>query len=651
MWLKHSEAIDMINNIARQDSPLQVIKQELIDVLSMTDKDSYWQVLDGVISSYNQATWFVEKRNLGFASPLVHSFIEWGNDTSYDNWENKRKDQRKHHKENQGNQDKNAGIVTLVREKDSTWNYSVYRYQIKSWWYPKDVIRQYKLQIRWNTDWIKITDSKWKEYPQDTKFTKWTNVYIKVPKHKPLNLDYLSGLDENTKEKIAIQENYIDRQKENRKDTLEKFNKQHPMWEDVEISFWIPVKEYEDIEKTLASITTNQTLDPKKYEVVVLLNRPNDKEEFDKATEEKILKFILNHPEYNIHLFKHTFNFSGSANMWEVYKLLWDTIIHRNTQRKNIKWMDMKKIRNLIVKRWAADSTEKHPDYLKHQLETYADDHGWKELVRLTWESRIPKDLALAYPLIEIDEFFQRYYDLEYAHGDYLKRDVWLWSYKARCYCSVWGTPPVDVREDTIFVRNVRNYVKSHTKNVCMHYDSDFIWATDGSTDRWIYSIIKWVPYCVRYNAARFDSKDKTKKIEWNNWAIKNKWKTETQRLELTTKNLERDLSAFYKQRYSMVSDYPRRSEKYIKYLSSHRGVSNIEKQRRLLDNVINPIMVTVLSKPDFMWLDSWDYELITKIDKKGNIVPSIKFNESAITKIKQVQQQRIADWYYDYRK
>lgn len=643
MLLSHNEALDRINDIAKQDSPLQVIKQELFDVLSMTDENSYEQVLNGVISSYNQATWYVEKRNLWFASPFVHSFIKWEtnelHDNGRDNWGNKEKDK-----------DKDAGTVTLIRENDSTWNYLVYRYKIKSWWYPKDVIRQYALQIWWKTDWIKITDAKWKEYPKDTKFNKWANVYIKVPKKKPLNLDYLNWLDEDTKEKITIQEKYLDDQSLSQKETLEKFNKQHPMWKDVEISFSFPVKEYEDIDKTLASITTNQTLDPKKFEVVILLNRPNNKVEFDKKTKEKILKFQLAHPEYNIHLFEHTFNFKDEVNMWEIYKLLWDTIVYRNVQRKNIKWMDMQKIRNLIVKRWASDSTDKHPDYLKHQLESYSHDYWGKELVRLAWESRIPVDLAQTYPLIEIDEFFQRYYDLEYAHWDPLKRDVWLWSYKARCYCGVWGTRPVSITEDTSFVSGIRTYVNKHKGKYCMHYDKDFIWAVDNSTDRWICSIVNWVPYCRKYKWG-FRGWDKTKKIEWNNWAIKHKWKPETQRLELTTKNLERDISAFYLQRFNRVLKKPSRSGKYTKYLASHRGASNLEKQKRVLNNVINPIMITVLSKPDFMWLDAWDYELRAKVDREGNITPSIKFNWSAIAKIKQAQQQRIADWYYDYRK
>ena len=645
MWLNHNEALDRINAIAKEGSPLQVIKQELFDVLSMTNKDAYEQVLNGVISSYVKSTSYLEKRNLSFASPFVHSFIKWKTDKPYDdekdNWGNWEKDT-----------DKNAGTVTLIRENDSTWNYLVYKYTIKKWWYPKDVIKKYKEQIWWKTDWIKITDVNWKEYQQDTKFTMWTNVYIKVPKEKPLNLDYLNWLDEDTKEKIAIQEKYLDKQSLNQKETLEKFNKQHPMWKDVEISFWIPVKEYEDIEKTLASITTNQTLDPKRYEVVILLNRPNNKIEFDKKTKEKILKFQLAHPEYNIHLFEHTFNFPEweRVNMWEIYKLLWDTIAYRNVQRKNIKWMDMQKIRNLIIKRWASDSTDKHPDYLKHQLECYSHDYEWKELVRLAWESRIPVDLAQTYPLIEIDEFFQRYYDLEYVHGDPLKRDVWLWSYKARCYCGIWGTNPVSIQEDTSFVRGIKSYVAEHKGRYCMYYDKDFIWAVDNSTDRWICSIVKWVPYCEKYSWW-FKKWDKTKKIEWNNWAIKNKWKPETQCLELTTKNLERDISAFYLQRFKRIVEKPSRSAKYSKYLASHKGISELEKQERVLNNIINPIMIKVLSKPDFMWLDTWDYELQVKINSKGKITPSIKFNWSAITKIKQAQQQRIADGYYDYRK
>jgi hypothetical protein len=39
------------------------------------------------------------------------------------------------------------------------------------------------------------------------------------------------------------------------------------------------------------------------------LNRPSDEVDFDKTVKEKIIKFKSKHPEYNINIFEHTFNF------------------------------------------------------------------------------------------------------------------------------------------------------------------------------------------------------------------------------------------------------------------------------------------------------------------------------------------------------
>ena len=532
-----------------------------------------------------------------------------------------------------------AWKIILENDKDRTWKYKVYSYVVKTWGQPKHIRSEYVKQIWWEIEWIKITDDKWVEYNENTNFKPNDKVFIKVP------LERLDNISEDIREKIKMQEDYIEWQKNSHKVILEKFNRESPMWKDVEISFWIPVDKYEDIDKTLASITTNQTIDPKRYEVVVLLNRPNNKIEFHKKTKEKILRFKAEHPEYNINIFEHTFNFGKETNMWEIYKLLWDTLIYRNIQRKNIKWMDMKKIRNLIVKRWGSDSTEKHPDYLKHQIEKYNQNFDGKELVRLAWESRIWAELAQTYPLIEIDEFFQRYYDLEFVHGDPLQRDVWLWSCKAWCYCAVWWTPSTKVQEDTSFVSKIRDYVNKHKNDYCMYYDNNFIWATDNSTDRGICSMVHWIPYCRKYTWS-FKEWDKTKDIEWNTWAIRNKGKKETENLELTTKNLERDISALYQQRLYFAKE---RSLNYKKYINTHEWKLATTKTRdkRVLSHVVNPIMERVLSRSDFMWLDKNDYSLF--VDSEWN--PQIKFKESAIEKIKRIQQKKIRDWYYDYRK
>ena len=148
-------------------------------------------------------------------------------------------------------------------------------------------------------------------------------VFIKVPLFETID-----SMSKDTKEKIKIQEDYLKRQNRNHQETLAEFNRQQPMWKDVELSFWIPVKEYEDIDKTLASITTNQNIDPKKFEVVILLNRPNEEVPFDQETKEKILRFKKRHPEYNICIFEKTFNFGRDKdwklkiNYWKIYKLI-----------------------------------------------------------------------------------------------------------------------------------------------------------------------------------------------------------------------------------------------------------------------------------------------------------------------------------------
>ena len=665
MKLNHTEALNKIDKISKKNSPLVVIKKELMDVLSATDEKSYKQLLDWIVSSYDKATWYVQKRNLQFVSPLINEYINW--------------DIGKRHKQkedNKDNEDNNFGAVSLVREKDKEWKYKVYKYTVKKWGKPKNIINKYIRQIWWSRDGVIITDEKWKEYPDNKMFSSWDTVYIKVP------ISLIETIDEDTKEKIKIQEEYIENQDVSYKNLLEKFNKQHPMWKDVEMSFGIPVYRYEDIEKTLASITTNQKMDPKHYEVVLLLNRPSTEVDFDNETKEKILKFKLNNPGYNIHIFEHTFDFKKDkngkyiVNYWKLYKTLWDTIVYRNIQRNKIKWMDMKKIRNLIVKTWAADSTDKNPKYIENQLEKYGNDYSGKELVNLRWESRLPAKICKAYPLVEILEFFQRRFDAEYA-GWPLNRNVWIWSYKSWIYCDAkwfrWTWQ--EQWEDVTLVKDIKKSIKKRNSEVTMYYDKDFVWAVDESCDRWIRAMVeKNRPYCDRYIDQEWNTASKEK--DWNKYAIDYKWSEKFRVLELTKQNLEKNLSGFYRQRINNIFEWKTHSTKYhgerdsklnhvlwTWYLDNEwKSATKQERAEWIANNVVNPIMENVLSQNDFMWLSKWDYEFweITlekyynrKEKKYKDRVKSvqIKFNESAITKIMEVQKKKIASWYYDYRK
>lgn len=665
MKLNHTEALNKIDKISKKNSPLVVIKKELMDVLSATDEKSYKQLLDWVVSSYDKATWYVQKRNLQFVSPLINEYI---------NWDIGKKHKQK--EDNKDNEDNNFGAVSLVREKDKEWKYKVYKYTVKKWGKPKNIINKYIRQIWWSRDGVIITDEKWKEYPDNKMFSSWDTVYIKVP------ISLIETIDEDTKEKIKIQEEYIENQDVSYKNLLEKFNKQHPMWKDVEMSFGIPVYRYEDIEKTLASITTNQKMDPKRYEVVLLLNRPSTEVDFDNETKEKILKFKLNNPGYNIHIFEHTFDFKKDkngkyiVNYWKLYKTLWDTIVYRNIQRNKIKWMDMKKIRNLIVKTWAADSTDKNPKYIENQLEKYGNDYSGKELVNLRWESRLPAKICKAYPLVEILEFFQRRFDAEYA-GWPLNRNVWIWSYKSWMYCDAkwfrWTWQ--EQWEDVALVKDIKKSIKKRNSEVTMYYDKDFVWAVDESCDRWIRAMVeKNRPYCDRYIDQEWNTASKEK--DWNKYAIDHKWSEKFRVLELTKQNLEKNLSGFYRQRINNIFEWKTHSTKYhgerdsklnhvpwTWYLDNEwKSATKQERAEWIANNVVNPIMENVLSQNDFMWLSKWDYEFweITlekyynrKEKKYKDRVKSvqIKFNESAITKIMEVQKKKIASWYYDYRK
>jgi len=471
MWLNHSEAINRIVRLSQRDLSTQQTKKELFSILSVTDKWEYDKVVTWVINSYKNAKWYDERRRLQVISPIVASY------TAENKWE------RKADKKETGWK---PWVVTLIREKDSMWKYKVYKYQVKNRWYPRHIIKEYVRQTKWSGEWVKITDSKWKEYPKDKKFSAWDIVYIKAPIE--------SKESKETNNHIEIQENYIKNQSDSNKEMLEKFNKEHPMWKDVEMTFWFPVYSYEDIDKTLASLTTKQIwIRPEQYEVVILLNRPNKNESFSEDTRQKILKFKKEHPEFNIHIFEKTFDFKKDekgkykVNYWRIYKTLWDTLVYRNLQRKNIKWMDFKKVENLIIKTWAADSTDKNPRYIANQLEKYANQYWGKELVRMTWESRLPANVCETYPLVELLEFFQRHFDNEYV-GWPLNRNVWIWSYKSRIYCDAGGFDPKYYKwEDVNLVSKVKSRVK-HTENaqkITMHYDDWFVWAIDESCDRW----------------------------------------------------------------------------------------------------------------------------------------------------------------------
>ena len=551
--------------------------------------------------------------------------------------------------------------IKLERSKDSMWKYRVYSYIIKKWGQPQHIRRECIRQLWCVIDWIKIVDIDWKEYPENKNFKANDKVFIKLP-----IIESFEKMSRDTREKIKIQEDYINLQENEDKKAIEKFNQQHPMSKDVEFSFAFPVDHYDDIEKTLYAITKNQNIDPKKFEVVILLNSPNKRVPIDVNTRKKILDFRKKYPEYNICLFEHTFNFGLKKDKdWNekydvkygtFYKLLWDTIIYRNLQRKNIKWMDMRKIRNLIMKTWWADSTDKNPKYLSKQLEEYSKAHNWKELVRLMSDSRLPKNICENYPLIEILEFFQRNFDTIYAWWAQ-NRDVWVWTYKAWMYCDVGGIRKgMTQQEDKNFWKRIRKHIKDIRVDCCIDY-SPIVAAVDWSCDRWLRAMVQnWDAYCDRYNDIAWNIE--CKKHNWNDIAMRHKWEKKFLVLELTKLNLEKNLWAYYRQCINMIFTKRRGCSQYEKYLKwKWKYASWEDRARWIATNVVDPIMGEVFSMSNFMWLNKSDYKLIlgsnpiVKDDRVKEWSVKVQFSDAALSKIKTIHQQKIKNWYYDYRK
>ena len=174
--------------------------------------------------------------------------------------------------------------------------------------------------------------------------------------------DKIDVVDEKLPNTITSQIEYLEKQyKDNPKlswvlDTL--YKQEKPMYKNTKLSIWFPVDKYEDIDKTLNAWTENQKgLDSNSYELVILVNRPNPKSSYDQETVAKIKKFKEEHPQYNIITYYCTFDFDGKAKMWEIYKMLWNLIVYRNTKRLAEKDKNIENISQLTMRLGGADST------------------------------------------------------------------------------------------------------------------------------------------------------------------------------------------------------------------------------------------------------------------------------------------------------
>lgn len=131
---------------------------------------------------------------------------------------------------------------------------------------------------------------------------------------------------------------YLDKQTEEHKQKIKELSIQAgAMSPDCELSVCIPVagnQEGDHIYDSLANFL-QQTLDPKKYEIVLFVNMPdkdkNGKPVFGDKTAEEIKRFQADHPEVNVRVMSSTLP-RDLVSIGLVRKLLNDTVVLRRQQ-------------------------------------------------------------------------------------------------------------------------------------------------------------------------------------------------------------------------------------------------------------------------------------------------------------------------------
>jgi len=409
-------------------------------------------------------------------------------------------------------------------------------------------------------------------------------------------------ITKNISQNVKYQKEYLEgrfrEEKWYKEEIQAEYKKQKPMKKETKIVVSFPVNKYEDIEQTLLSYTTQQAgLNKNEYEMVILINRPNKETPFDKETKEKIERFVQQHPEYNITVFNHTFDFAKweKVNMGEIYKLLGDMILYRNIQRlKEYPDMDQKKIDQLIMRMWWADSTKKNPEFLKMITEEF--DKNTK-LARLTTESRMDPELAQAFPLLQIDATLESAYNRFWAKGK-ANSTVGNGTFKAHLYAEINGHRNVKVSEDTDMVRRMISKIREkwYQKKHILKKN-----AIDNSADRAIYGMLQWRTYFDRYSNQWFSDQDKTKNINREKRAIQNKGKDQRLgRLELTKDNLEKEIGGFYRAKFL---DMQAKSATYIKFVREYKEKNGKEPSTREKSEKIREIIDNLFSRTLARWL------------------------------------------------
>lgn len=311
------------------------------------------------------------------------------------------------------------------------------------------------------------------------------------------------------------------------------------MKQETKMVIWIPVYNDRNIEETINSYTLKQKcVTEDLYELLILVNTPNNDLEYNSKILENISLFKTEAPQYSLVDVYNKFDFKENVYMWEVYKMLWDLILARNIQRWEKETSDKETIEktaaNLIMRLGGSDSTRKNPNFVKMILDTF---ESTPHLMRLTSESRINPEITKNYPLLHILEFMENSLNRVRTQGKH-NSSIGNGSFRAGIYAEIGGHNPTLIsREDIDITTKIKDLIKNTPwyKEKHLSYKN----AIDNSMDRWIHAIINGISFFDRYNQS-FEVGDKTKEIRREKYILENECFEGKENLLLNHKNLEK---------------------------------------------------------------------------------------------------------------
>lgn len=196
-------------------------------------------------------------------------------------------------------------------------------------------------------------------------------------------------------------------------------------------------------------------LDPELFEVLILINRPNDSVAWDR-TRERAMEFAADNPAHNIHVLLHSFNFptetkevelNGTSlnipqgvKMGLIMKLLADLALVRGIEIGQ----------DILIHPAGADVHSRSPFFIRNVIDSFSNGDDFLKLSFM-----IPTEVCRHMPLLWALHRYRMALATEYFGVQNIKRHG---VFRASAYARAGGFHPnVGVGEDTEFGNRLRN--------------------------------------------------------------------------------------------------------------------------------------------------------------------------------------------------